>query len=344
MRASLFFADDLNLATLAETAAAAAAAVPTRARISPAASVDQTLGIESSNLSVVVNRTPEGEKTGVNLASKQSSFPAKANNGSFCANFTQSSPPSPAAIGMKVNRSSTLATDNKLREQIFTRTDLNCGLSSTAAASVLNGGNQSDIPPSYSSLPPKSTVLYANSVNSTSSQGSVNVSPITSTTTSNDRQKLTEYSSSDDEGDLADRLAQINSPKHRESIEKTKATSVMFATSLPSSLDVSPTLEASNTDNLSSLLGQEDFGSVHFCTPDRDQHNITWALTDCGVLAFQPCPTPYSGTVYRPCFARGTWGNTDLVMCRVKQLKLLHQLVSHLLNGTTTIKKSSQCP
>lgn len=67
---------------------------------------------------------------------------------------------------------------------------------------------------------------------------------------------------------------------------------------------------------------------VHFCSPHTDSHNISWALTDSGVLAFQPCPSPYVGTVYRPCSQDGIWGNTDLMMCRISELKLLKRLVS----------------
>ncbi|RWS29413.1 hypothetical protein B4U80_01240 [Leptotrombidium deliense] len=73
------------------------------------------------------------------------------------------------------------------------------------------------------------------------------------------------------------------------------------------------------------------------CLPEHfiDVH---WNLTDAGVLALRPCPLPYSGSVYRPCYSSGSWGKPDYTECRLPHLREIQNLIfyhvhKHLVDG-----------
>lgn len=81
-------------------------------------------------------------------------------------------------------------------------------------------------------------------------------------------------------------------------------------------------------------LDDEDADSIlpHRRCSDDHLIDVNWTLTDAGVLALQPCPQPYSGSVYRPCYSSGSWGDPDYTECRLEHLREIQSLVCNYRN------------
>lgn len=67
---------------------------------------------------------------------------------------------------------------------------------------------------------------------------------------------------------------------------------------------------------------------VHHRCPPETFNDVNWTLTETGTLAAMSCPVPYSGTIYRPCYSMGIWGEPDYTECRLEHLREIQSLVS----------------
>ncbi|XP_054159786.1 adhesion G protein-coupled receptor B3-like [Oppia nitens] len=70
----------------------------------------------------------------------------------------------------------------------------------------------------------------------------------------------------------------------------------------------------------------------------QQYNGINWTSSETGILSSQLCPQPYSGTLYRPCYPSGSWGEPDYSDCRLEQLKEIQSLIlyhvhKHLVDG-----------
>lgn len=59
------------------------------------------------------------------------------------------------------------------------------------------------------------------------------------------------------------------------------------------------------------------------------QDSILWNDTDGGMLALKSCPAGYQGSMYRPCFSSGKWGNVDYTECRLEHLGRMRHMVRY---------------
>ncbi|KAG8184561.1 hypothetical protein JTE90_007677 [Oedothorax gibbosus] len=59
------------------------------------------------------------------------------------------------------------------------------------------------------------------------------------------------------------------------------------------------------------------------------QDSILWNDTDGGMLALKSCPPGYQGSMYRPCFSSGKWGNVDYSECRLEHFGRMRHMIVH---------------
>jgi hypothetical protein len=105
-------------------------------------------------------------------------------------------------------------------------------------------------------------------------------------------------------------------------------TTTVTKISLPLTTTLSPKILFNSTEQNNDLQ-YEDNDSI---TAHRRCHfepliDVNWTLTEAGILALQPCPPPYSGSVYRPCYSSGLWGDPDYSECRLEHLREIQSLV-----------------
>lgn len=66
---------------------------------------------------------------------------------------------------------------------------------------------------------------------------------------------------------------------------------------------------------------------VHHRCHSEIFNDVNWTAIETANLASQTCPPPYSGTVYRPCYPSGQWGEPDYSECRLEHLREIQSLV-----------------
>ena len=78
--------------------------------------------------------------------------------------------------------------------------------------------------------------------------------------------------------------------------------------------------------DINSLNEKESFKKSKHCSVDTN-FDLEWDETDAGALAIIPCPSPYTGNVYRACFSSGVWDEPEFIECRLSHLKKIQNLV-----------------